>query len=85
MQPTNNTNSNMNNMNMVVNVGSIPVAARNQRPFYLRAVYFLLIGWWFSAIWLSLAWLLAITIIGLPAAQWMFLRVNAGLTLQRLQ
>ncbi len=83
MQPTNNTNSNMNNM--VVNVGSIPVAARHQRPFYLRALYFLLIGFWFSAIWLSLAWLLAITIIGLPAAQWMFLRVNAVLTLQRLQ
>lgn len=85
MQPTNNTNSNMNNMNMVVNVGSIPIAARNQRPWIVRALYFVLIGFWFSAIWLVLAWLLAITIIGLPAAQWMFLRVNAILTLQRLQ
>lgn len=83
MQPTNTTNTNMNNM--VVNIGSIPVAARNQRPWIARAVYFLLIGFWFSAIWLVLAWLLAITIIGLPAAQWMFLRVNAILTLQRLQ
>lgn len=83
MQPTNNTNTNMNNM--VVNVGSIPVAARSQLPWLARAVYFLLIGWWFSAIWIVLAWLIAITVLGLPVAQWMFLRVNAILTLQRLQ
>jgi len=83
VQPPNNVNTNMNNL--VVNIGSIPVAARNQRPFLVRAIYFLLIGWWFSAVWLVLAWLLAVTIIGLPAAQWMFFRVNAILTLQRLQ
>lgn len=82
MQPTNNTNTNMNNM--VVNIGSIPVAARNQLPWIVRALYFLLIGWWFSAIWIVLAWLIAITVLGLPVAQWMFLRVNAILTLQRL-
>lgn len=79
----NNANTNMNNL--VVNIGSIPVAARNQRPFLVRAIYFVLIGSWFSAVWLVLAWLLAVTIIGLPAAQWMFFRVNAILTLQRLQ
>lgn len=83
MQPTNNTNTNMSNM--VVNVGSIPVAARSQLPWIARAVYFLLIGWWFSAVWIVLAWLIAITVLGLPVAQWMFLRVNAILTLQRLQ
>jgi hypothetical protein len=48
-----NTNTNMNNM--VVNVGSIPIAARNQLPWISRAVYFLLIGWWFSAVWIVLA------------------------------
>jgi uncharacterized membrane protein YccF (DUF307 family) len=82
MQPMNNTNTNMNNM--VVNVGAIPVAARNQLPWIVRAIYFLLVGWWFSAIWIVLAWLIAITVLGLPVAQWMFLRVNAILTLQRL-
>lgn len=83
MQPLNNTNSNMNNM--VVNVGSIPVAARNQLPWVARALYFLLVGWWFSAVWIVLAWFIAITVLGLPIAQWMFMRVNAMLTLQRLQ
>jgi uncharacterized membrane protein YccF (DUF307 family) len=82
MQPMNNTNTNMNNM--VVNIGAIPVAARNQFPWILRAIYFLLIGWWFSAVWIVLAWLIAVTILGLPVAQWMFLRVNAILTLQRM-
>src|SRR5680860_1209608 len=61
MQPTNNTNTNMNNM--VVNIGSIPIASRSQLPWILRALYFLLIGWWFSAIWIVLAWLIAITIL----------------------
>ena len=83
MQPMNNTNANMTNL--VVNVGSIPVAARNQLPWIVRALYFLLIGWWFSAVWIVLAWLIAVTVLGLPVAQWMFLRVNAILTLQRLQ
>lgn len=78
--PNNNTNMN----NMVVNIGAIPVAARSQLPWIWRAIYFLVIGWWFSAIWIVLAWLIAVTILGLPVAQWMFLRVNAILTLQRL-
>ena len=82
MQPPNNVNTNMNNM--VVNIGSIPVASRNQRPWITRAIYFVLIGWWFSLVWILLAWLLAVTVVGLPAAQSMFLRVNAVLTLQRL-
>lgn len=75
-------NSNVNNI-VVNNV--MPIPARNQRPWIIRAIYFLLIGWWFSALWLSLAWFIAITIIGLPVAQSMFMRVNATLTLQRLK
>lgn len=35
-------------------------------PFLVRAVYFVLFGWWFSLIWALLAWLLCATIIGLP-------------------
>jgi hypothetical protein len=78
-----NTNTNMNNI--VVNVGSIPVVARSQRPFIIRAIYFFVIGFWLTFLWINVAYLLALTVIGLPAAQWMFLRVNAVLTLQRLQ
>lgn len=35
-------------------------------PFLIRALYFVLFGWWFSLLWAALAWLLCATIIGLP-------------------
>jgi len=57
-----------------------------QVPFLLRAFYFILIGWWFSLLWLSLAWLISgITLgLGLPLAFWMFDQVPAVTTLARL-
>lgn len=54
-----------------------------QHNFLLRALYFLLIGWWFSAIWLSVAWALSASVIGLPIAFWMFNRVPMVITLAR--
>ena len=56
-----------------------------QHPFLLRALYFLLIGWWLSAIWLILAWLLTgfSLGLGLPLAFWMFDQVPAITTLAR--
>ena len=54
-----------------------------QHPFLLRAVYFLLIGWWWGAVWLVLAWALGLTIIGLPVSIWMIDRSPAMLTLQK--
>ena len=54
-----------------------------QRPFLLRALYFLLIGWWFSAIWMAVAWALSSSIIGLPLGFLMFNAVPAVITLQR--
>lgn len=32
----------------------------------VRALWFVLIGWWATGIWLSIAWLLNVTIIGIP-------------------
>jgi uncharacterized membrane protein YccF (DUF307 family) len=54
-----------------------------QYPFVLRALYFIFIGWWFSALWMSLAWALCSVIIGLPFGFWMFNQVPAVITLQR--
>lgn len=54
-----------------------------QRPWLARLVYFLLIGWWFSLLWSLLAWLLCVSIIGLPFGVWMFNRLPEVTTLMR--
>lgn len=59
------------------------VRAQPQRPFLVRAVYFLLVGWWASAIWLTLAYLAVLTILLLPLAFWMYGRAGAVTTLYR--
>ncbi len=58
---------------------------RDQPSFLARALYFILIGWWFSAFWLLSAWAISgITLgLGLPIAFWMFDRVPAITTLSR--
>jgi uncharacterized membrane protein YccF (DUF307 family) len=53
-----------------------------QHNFLLRAVYFLLVGWWLSALWLALAWALCAIIIGMPIGFWMFNRVPAIVSLR---
>jgi uncharacterized membrane protein YccF (DUF307 family) len=38
----------------------------------IRALWFVVFGWWFSAIWMAIAYLLCLSIIGLPFGFWMF-------------
>lgn len=54
-----------------------------QLPFLLRALYFVLIGWWLSALWIAVAWALCASIIGMLFGFWMFNRVPAVVTLAR--
>ncbi|WP_132060109.1 YccF domain-containing protein [Halorussus amylolyticus] len=37
-----------------------------QHSLAVRALWFLVVGWWATGIWLSVAWFLNVTIIGLP-------------------
>ncbi len=48
--------------------------ARAQTAWPLRGLWFVLVGWWASAIWMAFAWVIQLTIIGLPLALMMFNR-----------
>jgi uncharacterized membrane protein YccF (DUF307 family) len=64
-------------------VTRIQQVAAAQLPFLARTVYFLFVGIWLSAVWLFIAWLTSLTIIGLPLTIWMYNRVPAVTTLKR--
>ena len=63
----------------------IPRAVRGEEqcPFLLRAVYCILIGWWFSGLWMAAAYVALISIVGIPLAFWMYGRIGALTTLFR--
>lgn len=63
--------------------GGAVISGVQQRPFLIRAVYFLLVGWWLSGLWMAVAYVLLISIIGLPFAFWMYGRIGAVTTLFR--
>ena len=58
-------------------------SSREQYPFILRAVYFVLIGWWWSGLWLALSYLVSLTIILLPVGLGMFRLAPFMTTLKR--
>jgi uncharacterized membrane protein YccF (DUF307 family) len=62
---------------------TIKQGTSEQYPLPLRAVYFLLVGWWASGVWMFIAWVASITIIGLPLAVWMYDRLPFIVSLYR--
>ena len=71
----------------VTTAGDGPVVAVGtpvpQHNIVLRGIYFLLVGWWLSGIWMELAYAMCMTIIGLPVGFWMFDKVPGLVSLRR--
>ncbi len=61
------------------------VAQETGMPLLLRILYFFLFGWWATGVWINVAWVLNVTIIGLPLGLWMLNRVPQVLTLRPMQ
>jgi len=66
--------------NGVIMVGETTVP---QRPLLQRAIYFVLVGFWFGAIWAAVGWALCATIIGFPLGIWMLNRIGGVVSLHR--
>jgi uncharacterized membrane protein YccF (DUF307 family) len=54
-----------------------------QHPFLLRAAFFLLVGWWWSGLWMGVAYFLCATLILMPVGLAMFRLTPAMTTLRR--
>ena len=54
-----------------------------QRSFLGRTIYFIVVGWWFGAVWSVIAWLLCVSLVGLPFGVMMYNRLPAVMTLRR--
>lgn len=54
-----------------------------QLPFKTRALYFGFIGWWFSLFWIVMAWTLALMILPIPVAIWMYSKLPFFTTLEQ--
>ena len=67
----------------LMNHQDIERIATEQTSFLIRVAYFLLIGWWLSGLWMAVAWLLCVTIIGFPLGIMMVNRVPFVMTLHR--
>ena len=54
-----------------------------QPSLLVRAVWFIFVGWWLTGLWLSIAWLLNVTIIAIPLGIKMINKVPFVLSLKK--
>jgi uncharacterized membrane protein YccF (DUF307 family) len=63
---------------MHISHGNVP-----QRTFLLRAVWFVVVGWWLSAVFIVVGYLLCLTVILIPVGVMVLNRIPEAMTLRR--
>ena len=63
---------------------TIEYAESNRPGCLIQILYFAFIGWWLGGAWVILAWILMVTVIGLPFGFWMFDLAPAVVSLKRV-
>jgi uncharacterized membrane protein YccF (DUF307 family) len=58
-----------------------PIA--EELPIGIRALWFVFVGLWAGQVWLLVAWLLNLTLIGLPLGLWMLNQMPQVMTLRQ--
>ena len=51
--------------------------------WWIRAVWFVLVGWWAGLLFFKVGYLLCLTIVGMPFGVWMLHRVPLAMTLKQ--
>lgn len=67
---------------MTMNTTSKVYQPVHELPFLLRVLWFFIFGWELTGLWILAAWVLNVTVIGLPLGVWMLDRVPQVLTLK---
>jgi len=57
--------------------------ATEQSGVLVRIVYFILVGWWLSALWMGVSYVLMLTILGIPVGMMMVNRIPFVFSLHR--
>ncbi|HEU0163447.1 MAG TPA: hypothetical protein VFQ54_00305 [Thermomicrobiales bacterium] len=68
-----------------MNVGGPNILITTQRqqvPFFLRFLWFIVVGWWLSGLFIFLGYFFSFTVIGLPVGFWFLNRVPQAQTLR---
>jgi len=61
----------------------ITESKRTQQPWYVRLLWFVLVGWWASALVMTVGWVLVVLIITLPLGLMLYNRVPFVASLYR--